>query len=324
MTNQPSPKDEARPSRPHPATNPNPAPEASASAAQSATSSASSAESDKHIVDVLIEERAPHLAASRHWPRIRPGLYRALHYNQARAMADAIAPLPGRAAMEHISDILRLKLVTRGLERLPTHGRVVVVANHPTGIADGVAVYDALKHKRPDICFFANADAHRVCPGFIDCLVPVEWVEAKRTHEKAKRTLKLAAAAFAEERPVMIFPAGRLARRQDGVIQDPPWEPSAVSLARRNGAPILPIHVAGPYPIFFHTFDRFSKELRDITLFHELLNKAGRTYTITLGPMIDPAALSGDAAETSRALKRYVEFDLAHNRDAAFQRTAAL
>lgn len=273
---------------------------------------------DKHIVDILIEERAPELSQGRYWPYLRPALYRALHYDKARAMADAIAPMPGRAAMEYLSELLRLRVQVRGLERLPAQGRVVVVANHPTGIADGVAMYDGLKGRRPDICFFANADAHRVCPGFIDCLIPVEWVQGKRTHEKTKLTLRMAAQAFAEERAIMIFPAGKLARRIDGVIQDPTWEASAVSLARKNKAPVAPIHVRGPFPIAFHTFNRFSKELRDITLFHELLNKAGQLYTLTVGPLIPPEALVGDAPSVSHRLKLYVERELGANRDAVF------
>lgn len=277
----------------------------------------------KHIVDVLIEERAPHLSQGPYWRYVRPPLYQALNYTAARRMADDIAPMSGRDAMEYISRLLHLRVLTRGMERIPPSGRLVIVANHPTGIADGVAVYDALKGPRPDICFFANADAHRVCPGFIDTLIPVEWVTGKRTHEKTKLTLRMASQAFAEERALMIFPAGKLARRQDGIIQDPPWEASAVSLARRNKAPVVPIHVRGPYPVFFHTFDRFSKELRDITLFHELLNKAGQLYTLTVGPLIPPEALTGDAGEVSQRLKLYVERVLAHNRNAAFDPESA-
>jgi putative hemolysin len=273
----------------------------------------------KHIVDVLIEERAPHLSQGPYWRYMRPPLYQALHYSKARRMADDIAAMPGREAMDYISDLLSLRVQVRGLERLPAAGRVVVVANHPTGIADGVAVYDGLKTRRPEICFFANADAHRVCPGFMDCLIPVEWVTTKRNHEKTKLTLKMASQAFNEERAIMIFPAGKLARRIDGIIQDPTWEASAVSLARRNKAPIAPIHVRGPYPVMFHTFDRFSKELRDITLFHELLNKAGQLYTLTVGPLIAPEALAGDAADVSLKLKTYVERELGANRDAAFR-----
>ncbi len=273
----------------------------------------------KHIVDILIEERAPHLSQGPYWRYIRPALYRALHYEKARRMADAIAPLPGREALEHISRLLNLRVHVRGMERLPENGRVVVVANHPTGIADGIAVYDGLKSLRPDICFMANADAHRVCPGFMDVLIPVEWVLDKRSHEKTKLTLRMASQAFAEERALMIFPAGRLARRIDGEIQDPPWEASAVSLARKNKAPVIPIHVRGPYPIYFHTFDRFSKELRDITLFHELLNKAGQLYSLQIGQPIPPEHLAGDAGAVTARIKTFVERELGANRDAVYQ-----
>lgn len=288
------------------------------SAPQSALAMAE-AEPPKHIVDVLIEERAPKLSQSPLWRYARPPIYTALHYKQARKMADDIAPMRGHDAMEYLSALLRLRVIVRGGDRIPSEGRIVVVANHPTGIADGLAVYDGLKGKRPDICFFANADAHRVCPGFIDCLIPVEWVLEKRSHEKTKLTLRMAGQAFKDERAIMIFPAGRLARRQDGIIQDPPWEASAVSLARKNKAVVVPVHVRGPYPIFFHSFDRFSKELRDITLFHELLNKAGETYALTVGPPIPPEALTGDAGDVSERLKIYVERELGHNRDAVFR-----
>lgn len=273
---------------------------------------------DKHIIDVLIEERAPRLAVSPAWPAVRPALYRALHYEQARRMADAIAPMQGPEAMEYISGLLGVRLDVRGLDRLPKAGRCVVVANHPTGIADGVAMYDALKPVRPDVIFFANADAHRVCPGFHQSLVAVEWVAAKRTIEKTKQTLKAAHKAFADERPVMIFPAGKLARVIDGEIQDPDWEPSAVSLARKHDAPVIPIWVDGPYPFFFHTFDRVSKELRDITLFHELLNKKGKLFTLKIGPPIPPSQLAGPAEEVTLRLKRYVERDLPRDMDRAF------
>ena len=273
---------------------------------------------DRHIIDVLIEERAPHLANSAAWPLMRPAIYAALNYKWARRMADDIGPLSGRDAMEYMSDLLSLRLDVKGLERVPKAGRCVIVANHPTGIADGAAMYDAIKPVRPDIMFFANADAHRVCPRFHETLIAVEWVTAKRTIEKTKQTLRAAHKAFADERPVMIFPAGKLARRIDGEIQDPLWEASAVSLARKHDAPVIPIWVDGPYPFYFHTFDRFSKELRDITLFHELLNKKGKLFSMKVGPPIPPSKLSGPAEEVTAKLKRYVEKDLPRDMDMPF------
>jgi putative hemolysin len=272
-----------------------------------------------HIVDVLIAERAPRLSGGPAWPVLRPLLYALLDYAKARRMADAIRPLPGRAALDHVSDLLALEVAARGLDRLPAQGRVVVICNHPTGIADGVAVFDAVKGLRPDICFYANADAHRVCPQFGDVLIPVEWVDAKRTREKTRLTLQLTKAAMEAERCLTIFPAGRLARRTpDGSIADPTWMSSAISIARRYEAPVLPLHVSGPWSTLFHLFHGRSDELRDITLFHELLDKRGRPFALTAGPLIPPAALDGDPVDVTARLKAYVERDLPADADRPF------
>ncbi len=255
-----------------------------------------------HIVDELIYERAPKLVASGVWPVARPVLYGILGYRKAVAMADAIRDLGGAEALAYISNLLALKVDVRGLDHLPRTGRCVVVCNHPTGIADGIAVADAIARVRSDAIYFANADALRVNRRFAEALIPVEWVEAKRTREKTRETLTAAKAAFDAERCVVLFPAGRLARRDDeGRLTDPAWAPTAVSLAQKYKAPIVPMHLAGPNAFWFHLFNRFSSELRDITLFHEFLNKAGKRFDLVIGAPLDPETLE------TQPLKTYVE-----------------
>ena len=272
-----------------------------------------------HIVDVLIEERAPKLSGSAAWPVVRPLLYALLGYGRARAMAEAIAPMGGKAALDFVSDLLGVDVKVSGLQHLPREGRLIVVGNHPTGIADGVAVYDALKGVRPDIIFYANSDAHRVCPQFDETLIPVEWVTAKRTRDRTRLTLTMTKEVMEAERALMVFPAGKLARRgPDGVLRDPTWMPTAISVAVKYGAPIVPLHVEGPWATLFHFFDRFSPELRDITLFHELLNKTGRRYNVTIGRPIAPDALDADAGVASEAIKAYVETVLPFEPDRPF------
>lgn len=271
-----------------------------------------------HIVDVLIAERAPRLTASPLWPVVRPALYGVLGYGAAVRMADAIQPLSGGGTFDYVSDLLRLKVTTTHLDRLPATGRCVVVCNHPTGIADGVAVFDAIKQRRKDMIFFANADAIRVSPRLDETIIPVEWVTDKRTREKTRATLNAAKAAFESERCVVMFPAGRLAREQNGVLTDPEWAPTAASMARKYDAPVVPMHVTGPYSRLFHLFDKVSQELRDVTLFHELLNKAGKPFGVDVGLPIPADRLDVDAARATEALKAFTERTLAADPDAVF------
>jgi putative hemolysin len=272
-----------------------------------------------HIVDVLIAERAPRLTGSAAWPLVRPALYGLLDYAKARRMADAIGPMGGRQALDHVSNLLELTVRTAHLDRLPASGRCLVVCNHPTGIADGLAVHDALRTVRDDLIYFANADALRVSPRLSETVVPVEWVTAKRTREKTRATLQAAREAFEAERCVVMFPAGRLARvGPDGLLTDPEWAATAASLARKYEAPVIPIHVSGPTSRLFHLFDKVSQELRDITLFHELLNKKGRAFDLTIGRPIPPRALDVDAQAATLKLKTFVERTLAADPDATF------
>jgi len=272
-----------------------------------------------HIVDVLIAERAPRLTGSAAWPLARPALYGLLDYAKARRMADAIGPMGGRQALDYVSDLLELTVRTAHLDRLPGSGCCLVVCNHPTGIADGLAVHDALRTGRNDLIYFANADALRVSPRLSETVVPVEWVTAKRTREKTRATLQAAKEAFEAERCVVMFPAGRLARvGPDGLLTDPEWAATAASLARKYEAPVIPVHVTGPSSRLFHLFDKVSQELRDITLFHELLNKKGRAFDLIVAPPIPPLALDVDAQAATLKLKTFVERTLAADPDATF------
>lgn len=275
--------------------------------------------SPPHICDVLIAERAPRLTGSAAWPVVRPLLYKLLDYRQAVRMADAVAPLSGAEALDYMSDLLGLKVSVMNPGRIPATGRCLVVANHPTGIADGIAVFDAIRARRADAVFFANADALRVSPRLGEAVIPVEWVVSKRTREKTRATLQAAKAAFEAERCVVMFPAGRLARvARDGSVTDPEWATTPASLARKYEAPVVPIHVAGPASTLFHLFDRISPELRDITLFHELLNKRKKTFQLKVGKPIPPSRLDIDAGKATYALKAFTERVLPSQPDADF------
>ena len=261
---------------------------------------------EKHIVDALIEERAQKLMRRRLWPFYKSVLYPLLLHRQAVKMADAIADLPARGVFDFVSDLLDLDIQTEGVENIPLDGRVLIASTHPTGIPDGVAMFDAIKAWRPDMTFFANRDALRAAPGLDDMIIPVEWVEEKRTMLRSRETLASAIRAFNAEKCVVLFPSGRLATmNQEKQLVEQDWLPSVAIFARKYHCPIVPVHIEMRNSWLYYWFWKLSTELRDITLFHELLNKKGKTYKLTFGKPIAPDTLKGDPPELAEALRKH-------------------
>lgn len=276
-------------------------------------------DNDAHIVDILIEERCPSFADHWTWPVVRPVLYGLLGYDKARRMADQLSTLSGAESFDFLAETLDFRITTQHLGRLPQSGRCVVIANHPTGLADGVAVWEALTAVRKDVVFFANADAIRVNEGFGDAMIPVEWVMEKRSPAKTRETLKLAGAAFAAEKCVVIFPSGKLAKMIDGKLTEQDWFSTAVGLARKQKAPVVPLNLEARNSKLFYILSKLNGELRDITLFHELLNKKRSVFEMTFGPVIPPEAFKGDAVELTTRLRHYVSEVLKDAPDNAFR-----
>lgn len=261
---------------------------------------------DKHIVDVLIEERAQKLIRSRLWPLYRSILYPVLLHRKAVRMADAVADLSGQGVMDYISNLLHLDLTVEGLENVPDKGRVLIAATHPTGIPDGVAVYDALKTKRPDMTFFANRDAMRAAPGLAEMIIPVEWVTEKRTMLRSRETLAAAIKAFNQDQCVILFPSGRISFMDDTkTLVEQEWLPSVAIFARKYNCTVVPASVEARNSWLYYWFWNLNTELRDITLFHELLNKKGQSYKISFGKPIAPEALKGDPPQVADALREH-------------------
>jgi len=276
--------------------------------------------SDAHIVDILIEERCPSFVKHWTWPIVRPVLYTLLGYNKAIRWADDIKKLrSGAECFAYLDKALDLSVTTRGLEHVPRTGRSVVVSNHPTGLADGSIALAALMPVRQDIEIMANADACRVNLRFADVIIPVEWVQDKRTIAKTRETLRRAAATFAAERLLMIFPSGALAQFVDGKLIDRPWHQTAVSLARKNKTPVTPLHIEARNSWLYYRLCDLNKELRDITLFHELLNKQGDKFNLTFGKPIPPEHLLGEPQAVTDHLRNYVETILPNDPERPFE-----
>ena len=275
-----------------------------------------------HIVDTLIAERGQRIVKNPLWPLVRPFLHIILRYHKAISFADDVAGMTGFQCFEYMSDLLRLDIRAVNAERIPASGGFILVSNHPTGIADGVAVFDLLKQFRPDMMVFANRDAVRVNPRFAEMIIPVEWRDEYKSKLKTRETLVLTNKTVEDGKAMVLFPSGRIAYWANGQLNERPWKTSAVGLARKYNLPILPVHLTARNSGLFYWLAKWSTELRDMTVFHELLNKKGERFEFQIGQLIPPDELDGDVNEVTKALERHTVHELAADGDARFVGTA--
>ena len=262
------------------------------------------------LVDAMIEERAPKLSQNAWlWPVLRGTVLPLLGYREAIRLVEAVRDLDADGCFAWGDAFLNLSVEAEGLDHVPATGPALIIANHPGGIPDGNALYNAIKPVRDDLIFFANRDALRICPGLKDRIIPVEWRKHALSRQRARETLKSAMEAFNAGRCVVIFPAGRMAdwSWKTRSIVEPEWSPAGVSIARRFDAPIIPMGVTQRMPLAYYILSHIHEELRDITLFYGLLNQRGKHYRLAFGEPVKARQLAGDDAGATEALKAICE-----------------
>lgn len=256
-------------------------------------------------IDPLIAERAPWLFSSAPYAApCRFLLTRMLGYSKTIRLAEHMDPLPTADIMAQMGELLAKDVEITGLQNIPSHGPALIVANHPTGIADGIILNTMLARVRPDAFFYANSDILRVLPQMSDFIAPVEWRLEKRSHSKTRETMAFTRQAVKEGRLGVIFPSGRLAKRRGLKLHERPWMASAAMIARKFELPVIPVNLRARNSVLFYLFDRIHPTLRDITLFHETLNKDRQPYRITVGEAISPASLPAKSEDGIEILRR--------------------
>lgn len=259
----------------------------------------------KERIDPLIYERAPWLAAN--GPIIRPLrglLHLGLSYDRTVAIGEQVQDKPTAEIMSQVGQLIARDVTASGLSNIPRHGPALIVCNHPTGIADGVILWHLLHPIRPDLYFYANRDILRVLPQMEDAIAPVEWRKEKRSHAKTRETMDYTRRAVEQGRLGVIFPSGRLAFRKGLRLHERPWMASAAMLARKFELPVIPINIRARNSALFYLFDLIHPTLRDITLFHELLNKARQPFVVKVGEPISAASLPSSSEEGIEMLRQ--------------------
>lgn len=259
----------------------------------------------KDRIDPLIEERAPWLYAGHPWSApSRFVLTGMLGYKKTIRLGEYLEDKPMDEIMATMGQLLAKDVEVSGLENIPRQGAALIVANHPTGIADGIIMHSVLNRVRQDSYFYANSDILRVLPQMESLIAPVEWRLEKRSHAKTRATMAYTRKAVDQGRIGVIFPSGRLAKRRGLKLFERPWMASAAMIARKFDLPVIPVNVRARNSALFYLFDLIHPTLRDITLFHETLNKHRQPFRITVGEAISPASLPAKSEEGIEMLRR--------------------
>jgi putative hemolysin len=259
----------------------------------------------KERLDPLIAERAPWLFDDTPVAKAaRTSLMRLLGYRETVELGTLYDDWPTDRIMHHVAGLLVRDIEVTGLENIPRQGPALIVANHPTGIADGIMLHHALCPIRPDMFVYANSDILRILPQFESLIAPVEWQEHKRSRAKTRETMEYTRQAIGDERIGVIFPSGRLAKRRGLNLYERPWMASAAMIARKYDLPVIPLNIRARNSALFYLFDMIHPTLRDITLFYETLNKDKQPYRLTVGEPISASALPAKSDEAIDILRR--------------------
>jgi putative hemolysin len=264
----------------------------------------------KNRIDPLIAERAPWLYQSGPASRVAKRILdRLLGYEKTLELAQSIAHTPHDWLMHEMGMRLAKNVTVSGLSHIPKHGPALIVANHPTGIADGIVLHSVVAKVRPDIYFLANRDILRVLPQLAAMIAPVEWRKSHQSISKTRQTVAYLQKATAQERLGVVFPSGRLAKRRGMKLVERDWVASAATLARKLDVPVIPVNIQARNSALFYLFDFIHPTLRDITLFHETLNKDRQPFKIKIGEAISASAIPSNP-EAGIAMLRRATLDL--------------
>jgi len=174
-----------------------------------------------------------------------------------------------------------LTTVDKQIERIPTTGRVVLIANHPIGTLDGLALLHLVRKLRPDVKIVANELLMEIKP-LHDVLLPVNNMSGNTAKDNLLDIHRFLSADGA----LIIFPAGEVSRFTATGVKDCAWQKGFLKIAARAKAPILPVHIKARNSWIFYTSSFFYKPLASLLLIKEMFKHHKQSINISIGQLI--------------------------------------
>lgn len=214
------------------------------------------------------------------WPLLRWVLCEA-------RLKQGLSKLDGQHAGDFCAQVLdhldvALRITTDSAALPAASARPVFLANHPSGGFDGLVLITWLSQHYPQLKVVVS-DALLALPHLEPFVVPVD------RYQRNHGALRLLHQTFHSDAAILVFPAGRTARRQQGRLVDAPWQKMPITLARQTQRSLVPLHLDTANSRFFDALASTRKRLgiglnlEMLLLVRELLKPARHSVGVSVG-----------------------------------------
>lgn len=223
------------------------------------------------------------------WPQARPALWqktllrRLLHEEEFQAFAASHPHLRGLDMVEQVLEHLHIRcdIAPRELDNIPEHGPVVIMANHPTGTLDGLALLYAVSRVRRDVKVMTNRMLTHLEP-LSALFIPVDNING--------RTRKSSLAHMEQQLQnggvLIFFPAGEVSRLSRQGIADGRWHTGFIKLAAKYRTPLLPAFIHARNSALFYASALVSPTLPLLLLMQQMFRRRNSRLPLTIGQRI--------------------------------------
>ena len=188
---------------------------------------------------------------------------------------------------------------SRDKANIPAQGRVVIVANHPIGSLDGLAILRLLLEVRQDVKIVAN-DMLMNFEALHPLLIPLDNMGGGGALKSFRATID----ELEQDHAVIIFPAGEVSRARPNGVRDSRWRPGFLKMARRAKAPLLPVRIDAKNSLLFYSASMLFKPLGTALLAQEMFNKKSVTINFRIGEPIPVESLQTESLSDKSLIKR--------------------
>ena len=183
---------------------------------------------------------------------------------------------------------LNVKFDIKKIKNIPKDGPLMIVANHPFGVLDGLIICWLTSKIRSEFKVLTHSMLLRA-PETRNHLLPIDFSESKDAMKTNLETRKTARKILDDGGTIVVFPGGTVSTTKkfyNKTALDPEWRNFTSRLIKRSKPTILPLHFTGQNSFLFQTASHLSETLRSSLLFHEVKRRVNTEVPVIIGDPI--------------------------------------